>query len=49
LKYVVFLRTFKNFKSLKNCKCECEELTIVCTQDGKLIVVEWKMQQDATI
>jgi hypothetical protein len=31
-KHVVFLRNFKNFKSLKNNNCECEELTSVCTQ-----------------
>jgi hypothetical protein len=43
------LRTFKNFKSFKNFKCECEELISVCTQDGELIVIEWKVQQDATI
>jgi hypothetical protein len=43
------LRTFKNFKSFKNLKCECEEVTSVCTQDGELIVTEWKVQQDATI
>jgi hypothetical protein len=24
----------------KNFKCECEELTSVCTQDGELIVIE---------
>jgi hypothetical protein len=34
------LRTFKNFKSFKNFKCECEELTSVCTQDGELIVTD---------
>jgi hypothetical protein len=39
-KHVVFLRTFKNFKSFTNFKCECEELTSVCTQDGELIVIE---------
>jgi hypothetical protein len=38
----VFLRTFKNFKSFKNFKCECEELTSVCTQDGELIVITLK-------
>jgi hypothetical protein len=43
------LRTFKGFKRFKNFKCECEELTSVCTQDGELIVIEWKVQQDATI
>jgi hypothetical protein len=36
----VFLRNFKNFKSFKNFKCECEELTSVCTQDGELIVID---------
>jgi hypothetical protein len=46
---IVFLRTFKNFKSFKNFKCEFEEVTSVCTQDGELIVTEWKVQQDATI
>jgi hypothetical protein len=45
----VFLRTFKNFKSFKNFKCECEELTNVGTQDGELIAIERKVQQDATI
>jgi hypothetical protein len=43
------LRTLKTLKVLKNFKCECEELTSVCTQDGELIVIEWKVQQDATI
>jgi hypothetical protein len=42
----VFLGTFKSFKSFE---CECEELKSVCTQDGELIVIEWKVQQDATI
>jgi hypothetical protein len=37
---VKFLKVLKNFKSFKNFKCECEELTSVCTQDGKLIVIE---------
>jgi hypothetical protein len=40
------LRTFKSFKHFK---CECEELTSVCTQDGELIVIQRKVQQDATI
>jgi hypothetical protein len=33
---------FKNFyfKSFKNFKCECEELTSVCTEDRELIVID---------
>jgi hypothetical protein len=38
------LRTFKNFKSFTNFKCECEELISVCTQDKELIVIEWTHQ-----
>jgi hypothetical protein len=38
-KHVVFLGTFKNFGSFESLKCECEELTSVCTQDGELIVI----------
>jgi hypothetical protein len=34
------LRNYKNFKCFNNFKCECEELTSVCTQDGELIVIE---------
>jgi hypothetical protein len=43
------LGTFKNFGSFESFKCESEELTSVCTQDGELIVIEWKVQHDATI
>jgi hypothetical protein len=29
--------------------CANTRLTNVCTQDGELIAIEWKVQQDATI
>jgi hypothetical protein len=34
---ILFLNAFKKFK------CECENLTSVCTQDGELIVIEFKI------
>jgi hypothetical protein len=34
------METFNNFKSSKGFKCECEELTTVCTQYRELIIIE---------
>jgi hypothetical protein len=39
----------KQFVAITIGECECEEVASVCTQDGELIVIEWKVQEDATI